>query len=75
MPKAFLKFNLPEEKEEFEAANNGGLYKLAIWDLDQHLRGVIKYNSDSYDDKTLKAFQMVRDTLHEILSDYDLKID
>jgi hypothetical protein len=28
-----LKFNLPEEREEFEAATNAGAYKAALWEF------------------------------------------
>ena len=41
--KAVLKFNLPEENEDFKAAINGSKYKSAIWDYDQWLRSEMKY--------------------------------
>jgi len=74
MPKGILEFKLPEEKEEFEEAQKGGIYKLVLWDLDQHLRGIIKYNNDKHDEKSLEAFQKTRDTLHEFLKDYELDL-
>jgi hypothetical protein len=74
MPKAILEFNLPEEKEEFESAKNGGCYKLALWDLDQYLRGILKYNSDAHDQKTIDELQNTRNKLHEFLHDYDLSL-
>lgn len=36
--KAILEFNLPEEREEFETANNGGKYLGALGDLANELR-------------------------------------
>jgi hypothetical protein len=74
MPKAILEFNLPEENEEFLTAQNGGKYHSVIWNLDQGLRSALKYNSDSYDEKTLEQLQKVRDRIHELLSEYDLSL-
>lgn len=74
MPKGILEFNLPEEKEDFELSVKGGLYKLAIFDLDQYLRSIVKYNSDSHDEKTITELQKIRDKLHECLRDYDLSL-
>jgi hypothetical protein len=74
MPKAILEFNLPEENEEFESAHKGILYKLVIWDLDMYLRDILKYNSDSYDEKVIIELQKTRDKIHELLSERDLNI-
>ena len=43
MPIATLRFNLPEEEPEFNAANQGRLAKLALWDIDQKLRSLLKH--------------------------------
>ena len=72
MPKAILEFNLPEENEEFLTAQNGGKYHSVIWNLDQYLRSIHKYSSDSYDEKALEEVQKIRDKLHELLNEYDL---
>lgn len=41
--KATLKFNLPEEDAQFEAACNGMALAGILWDLDQWLREQQKY--------------------------------
>lgn len=46
MPKVILKFNLPEEKPEFEVVNNAGEYYSNLWDIDNYLRSVLKYDQD-----------------------------
>jgi hypothetical protein len=46
MPKAILEFQLPEEREEFEIANNGRDYYLALHEIDQHLRSCLKHGHD-----------------------------
>ena len=43
MPIATLRFNLPEEESEFNAANQGRLAKVTIWDIDQKLRSLLKH--------------------------------
>jgi len=40
---ATLKFNLPEEQDEFDAACNGANWKLAMWNFRQALRGKYKH--------------------------------
>jgi len=42
--KATLEFNLPEDKEDFEYANNGFNYFMALTEFDQWLRSEYKYN-------------------------------
>ena len=65
--KAILEFNLPEDNEEFDLAVNGNKWRDAMYDLDQWLRGKIKYNNDEYTDAEEEILQLVRDQLHEAL--------
>jgi len=44
--KAILQFTLPEEQEEFEAAQDGWKYRRIITDMDEHLRSIVKYGID-----------------------------
>ena len=41
--KAILEFNLPEDKEEFDAASKGMDWALIAWDMDQLLRDKLKH--------------------------------
>ena len=73
MPKAILEFNLPEDNDEFQDAINAGKMSSVIWDMDQWLRGNIKYNNDSRSETELKVFQECRDYLTSLtreLPDY-----
>ena len=49
MAKVTLEYDFNEEREEMESALNGWKWKMLVWDLDQYLRGELKYN-----DKCLK---------------------
>jgi hypothetical protein len=74
MPKGILEFNLPEEKDRFQEAQKGDSYKLVLWDLDQYLRGILKYNSEAHDEKVIDELQKTRNKLHEFLHEYDLSL-
>ena len=41
--KATLEFDLPDEKEEFEIAVKSRDYYSQLWDIDQHLRSLLKH--------------------------------
>ena len=63
MPKAMLKFDLPEEQEEFKAATQGAAARNLLWEIDQHCRGVIKYGEAS--EETRKALEYIRTLIRE----------
>ncbi len=44
MSKAILKFNLPEDQEDYFNASNGYNYRNCLSELDNHLRNELKYN-------------------------------
>ena len=56
---AILKFNLPEDTEEFAVATKAMDWSLLVLDIDQFIRNKIKYEQDK--DGIL---QLVRDRLH-----------
>ena len=58
--KAILKFNLPEDREEYESAINGSEYKMVLRDLDERMRRFVK-------DGVPGTYQEARDMLHECL--------
>lgn len=76
MAEGILKFNLPEERSDFALASNAVNWYLLALDLDQHLRGLIKYGDDeSKSDDYYKAVEEVRDELHRIMVDRNLTFD
>jgi hypothetical protein len=44
--KAILEFNLPEDKEEYDAASKGMDWALLVWHIDQFIQNKIKYEQD-----------------------------
>ncbi len=62
--KVILEFTFPEEKEEYELAMNGHVYKRAIDEFDEKLRQLWKYqNQESI------SIPEARKMLHEIVEE------
>jgi|SaaInl7_135m_RNA_FD_contig_51_1811880_length_2956_multi_5_in_0_out_0_7 hypothetical protein len=73
---AILKFNLPEEQNEFEQSVNGMDWGLAMWDLDNALRDAIKYDHrDGENGKPLDqdALSYAREKIIKVMSFYGLE--
>ena len=66
--KAKLIFNLPEDQDDFNYANNGFKYYLSLVEMDEWLRSEYKYNGkeDMYE---------VREKLREIILENNVKIE
>jgi flavin-dependent dehydrogenase len=65
--KATLEFNLPEEKDEYDFANNGLNYYLTLVEFDHWLRSEYKYNGN-------EAMFEVREKLQQFINDNNIKI-
>ena len=66
--KAKLEFNLPEDQEYFNHANNGFNYYMALVEMDQWLRAEYKYNNN-------EEMYEVREKLRQIILDNNVKLD
>ena len=73
--KAILEFDLPENSHEFEMATNGYKFHSVLWEMDQYLRGKIKYAPDDMSDDTLQTFEKGRSQLHEVMGRYNVSFD
>ena len=71
---AILKFNLPDDQEDFNIALDGGKWALSMFELNQWLRSQIKHPPEGMSDDTYKAFEDARDQLYEILNENQLKL-
>jgi hypothetical protein len=54
---AILKFNLPEERPEFELAVDASKWYSVCWDMDQYLRSQTKYAPDDMPDEVYKTLK------------------
>ena len=72
MGKITLTFDSNEEAEEARTALDANKWKIVAWDLDQYLRGKIKYCPDNEDPA---AYETVREKLRDILEKYNLNLE
>lgn len=68
--KGILEYLLPEEADEYAAAQNGSRYLAIIQEYDNYLRGRLKH--EELPDDVRAALQAARDRLHEELDAYAL---
>ncbi len=73
--KAIIEFELPEDQEEYQMANNASKMYMALWDIRQLFRSKLKYNSDGLNDEQLEQWEAMRGEFFEILDNNDLKLD
>ena len=69
--KAILEFELPEDKENFNASAKGMDWAIVVWDLDQILRNKLKHG-DLFPN-TRVELEQVRDALTEMLIERGLQ--
>jgi hypothetical protein len=64
---ATLRFRLPEEQPEFDAARLGRPALSTLWEIDQHCRAIVKHGSPSEETRELaEAIRaMISDELRE----------
>lgn len=59
--KATLEFTLPEEGQEYRTCVNADRYYTTLWDVDQRLRNILKYENP----KDSNAFEDLRRIITE----------
>lgn len=73
--KAILEFNLPEEDQEHAVAVHGKDLYLSLWDLDQWLRGKVKYSEGKEWENYEDALDDTRKQLREIMTGYGVSLE
>jgi hypothetical protein len=72
--KVTIEFNLPEQQEEYEDFMNGAKWKYIVRELDEHMRGKIKYNGGNMSLTQLDTVQEVRDMLVGCMEQENLRL-
>lgn len=67
--KAILEFNLPEESAEHLQALRGGAWEFVLFELDQHLRSIVKHGNDEAE---ADFAQTIRDHIYETMGAHGL---
>jgi hypothetical protein len=73
--KAIIEFELPQDQEEYEMANNASKMYMALWDIRQLFRSTLKYNTTGLNDEQLEQWKAMRGEFFDILDNNDLKFD
>lgn len=72
--KSTLEFNLPEEDEEFRTALDGHKFRHILSDLNEHLRSIMKYSSETYTQDQLDTYQEIRDYLLALVEEENVSL-
>ena len=72
---AILKFSLPNDKWEFQMANESAGMHSVIWDMDQWLRKMIKHAPDTMSEDTYNAFEVCREQLREFINENNINLE
>jgi len=71
---AILKFDLPEDKEEFDAATKAMDWAILAWDIDQWIRNRLKHQTEKLQTSSAKEeLELLRNELHELMQDNGLQ--
>jgi hypothetical protein len=65
--KIIFRFELPDEQAEFDAARLGRTALLALWEIDQHCRSVVKHGDPS--DETRSLAEAIRGMISDEMRD------
>jgi hypothetical protein len=65
--KILLRFDLPDEQPEFDAARLGRDALLALWEIDQHCRAIVKHGDPS--EETRELAEAIRAMISDELRD------
>ena len=72
--KAILEFNLPDDKVEFDTASKAMDWAILVWDLEQHIRNRLKYQTEKLDTSSAKEeLQLLRNELHHQMEESGLQ--
>ena len=71
---AILKFALPDDKTEFEAATKSMDWAILAWDIEQYIRNRLRYQTEKLDTSSAnKELELLRNELHELMEDNGLR--
>ena len=78
MGKVILEFDSIEEQDDARSALDGYKWKLAMWDLDQLLRGTTKhgiFNNREATGVEQDIAEKLRESIREILNEHNLNLE
>jgi hypothetical protein len=73
--KAILEFNLPEDQNEYQMANDASNMFIALWDMSQWLRKQTKHIPDNMSDIELNTLEKCRKEFINVLINNNINLD
>ena len=71
---AILKFDLPDDKIEFETATKSMDWAILAWEIDQLIRNRLKYQSEKLDTSSAKEeLEILRNELRDLMEESGLQ--
>ena len=71
---AILKFDLPEDKTEFEASSKAMDWAIVAWDIDQYIRNRLKYQTEKLQTTSAnEELELLRNELHNLMQEDGLQ--
>lgn len=69
MPVVTIRYTLPEEQAEFDAARQGQAARSVLWDIDQHCRSLLKHGEPTKESGELaeRIREMIRESPESLL--------
>ena len=74
MAKVTLEYDFNEERDEMESAINGWKWKMIVWDFDQRMRVIYKYE-DNHTQEVYNMIEKLREELREMIIEQGVKLD
>ena len=71
--KAIIEFNLPEDQNYYDVANQSPRMLALLWDLSEQLRSWYKHGHDFKDADD--ALYNIRETFYKLINEHDVNID
>lgn len=71
--KATIEFNLPEDKYEWNNAVQADAMFACLWDIQQELRRLWKYEELS--EEQFKMVERIRDSFHSIIQEHNVNLN
>ena len=72
--KAILEFELPDDKVEFDAASKAMDWAILAWDLEQHIRNRLKYQTEKLNTSSAKEeLELLRNELRDLMEESGLQ--
>ncbi len=73
--KVILEFNLPEDRDEHTLVVNAQNMYSVLWDIDQKMRSISKYNSENQSEEVIDAIDKLREDFWDIMTDNNISFD